>query len=119
MGPPDKADMVGRILFFFFSFFYYGFFFFFYFTILYWFCHTSTCIRHGGTVFWTLWEREAGDDLVGRILKTASLKLQSCGYSNASPGTTLKKLSQLKSQSQLTLRHRNDLNGLTLITQVP
>ena len=27
-----------------FSFF---FFFFFYFTILYWFCHTSTCIRHG------------------------------------------------------------------------
>ena len=25
MGPPDKADMVGRILFFFFCFFYYGF----------------------------------------------------------------------------------------------
>ena len=25
------------------------FFFFFYFTILYWFCHTSTCIRHGCT----------------------------------------------------------------------
>ena len=25
------------------------FFFFFYFTILYWFCHTSTCIRHGYT----------------------------------------------------------------------
>ena len=24
-------------------------FFFFYFTILYWFCHTSTCIRHGCT----------------------------------------------------------------------
>ena len=24
-------------------------FFFFYFTILYWFCHTSTCIRHGYT----------------------------------------------------------------------
>ena len=26
--------------------FYYYYFFFFYFTILYWFCHTSTCIRH-------------------------------------------------------------------------
>ena len=29
MGPPDKADMVGRILFFFFLFFIMGFFFFF------------------------------------------------------------------------------------------
>ena len=58
-------------------------------------------------------------DMVGRILKTAFLKLQSCGYSNVSPGTTLKKLSQLKSQSQLTLRHSDDQNGLNLITQVP
>ena len=64
------------------SLFYY---YYYYFTILYWFCHTSTCIHHGctcvphpelpsqttlyvrqqkrhmyRTVFWTLWEREGG-----------------------------------------------------------
>ena len=30
-------------------FWFFKFFFFFYFTILYWFCHTSTCIHHGCT----------------------------------------------------------------------
>ena len=38
--------MLGRI---FFSYFYFFIMIFFYFTILYWFCHTSTCIRHGFT----------------------------------------------------------------------
>ena len=44
-----RRTFVGKVislLFYFFIFFY---FFFFYLTILYWFCHTSTCIRHGCT----------------------------------------------------------------------
>ena len=41
-----RCALVALILYFFFLIFYY---YFFYFTILYWFCHTSTCIRHGCT----------------------------------------------------------------------
>ena len=37
--------------FFLFTDFYFYLFIYFYFTILYWFCHTSTCIRHGCNVF--------------------------------------------------------------------
>ena len=48
------AGKVMSLLFFFFIIFL-----FFYFTILYWFCHTSTCIMYR-TVFWTMWEREGG-----------------------------------------------------------
>ena len=41
---PKKVHLVKAMFFLFFVFV-----FFFYFTILYWFCHTSTCIRHGCT----------------------------------------------------------------------
>ena len=34
---------------FFFKFYYHYYYYYFYFTILYWFCHTSTCICHGCT----------------------------------------------------------------------
>ena len=43
---PKKVHLVKAMLFFFVCFFVCLFF---YFTILYWFCHTSTCIRHGCT----------------------------------------------------------------------
>ena len=49
---PDQEDYLEKVMathysrLFFFNFYYY---YYFYFTILYWFCHTSTCIRHGCT----------------------------------------------------------------------
>ena len=46
--PRDRiqvSNIAGGFFFFFFNYYYY----FFYFTILYWICHTSTCIRHGCT----------------------------------------------------------------------
>ena len=46
-----EIDVFLELSCFFFSFFkkIYYYYYYFYFTILYWFCHTSTCIRHGCT----------------------------------------------------------------------
>ena len=45
----EKRILYVVMIFFFFFFYHFTAFFFFYFTILYWFCHTSTWIRHGRT----------------------------------------------------------------------